>query len=339
MPIQNLLRRGAFFFVVRRRFAAIFLTLTLLFAFGCESKTKAPAPSSADTAPAVFVPPSRIVSLAPSTTETLFVLGLGSRVVGVSDYCRWPKKIESLPKVGGLFNPNIERVVELRPDLVVLLTEHADLIKRFESFQIPTLTVDHGSIDSILASFETLDRRCSGPTSRNGRDLAETLRAAMAEMRRCTGEFPIQKALISIDRQRGTGQISQVTVAGNNRYFNEILSVAGGRSVFAETVSAVPTVSVESLLEKNPDVIFDLSADWNGVSAQNEFEIQEEYLRDWSSLGERVSAVRDGRIYPILTDYATVPGPRFILLIEAFARRLHPEARLAHVAIFDAVGD
>ena len=138
-----------------------------LFVAGVFSLFLLPAGCRNESAPSDGIagkaPPERIVSVVPSVTETLFALGLGDRVVGVSDYCKYPPEVNRLPRLGGLYNPNIERIVELRPDLAVLLREHHELAEKLARAGIGTLTVDHASVAGILDSFEKIAGRCGVP--------------------------------------------------------------------------------------------------------------------------------------------------------------------------------
>ncbi len=102
-----------------------------------ESITLAPAP------------PSRIISLSPATTEILFALGLGPRVVGVTRYCDFPPETASIPKVGGYVDPNYEAITALKPDLAIVLTSHRDLISALAKLNIPTLVTPHETIEDV----------------------------------------------------------------------------------------------------------------------------------------------------------------------------------------------
>ncbi len=313
------IRRRAFLFLL-----VTFLLTVLSWGTGCD---RTPVPSREDLPSPVpsSPPPERIVSVVPSLTETLFALGLGDRLVGVSDYCHYPPEADTLPKVGGLFNLNLERVVELRPDLVILLKDHADIERRIKKFGIKTLMVDHSSLEGIFESFGTIARLFDPETIKRGEALEKEMRDRIATVQEAVASAPPRSVLLSIDRKRGNG-ISNVYVAGNNPYFNEILEFAGGRNVFASAVAAVPIVSREGILETNPEVILDLSTDGDyHLTPELSDQLLAIYQNDWETLGENVTAVRTKAIYPILEDYATIPGPRSVLLVEKIARLLHPD--------------
>ncbi|MDO5582148.1 MAG: helical backbone metal receptor [Planctomycetia bacterium] len=267
----------------------------------------------------------KIISTAPSITETLFEMGLGSRVIAVSDYCVHPKEIEKLPKIGGLYNPNYEAVIALKPDLVIVLKENAEYGKRLQAFGISVLQINQHTINGIFESFRLIGSIIGGEYQKKGEDLERSMRARIENVRSKTKDRKRPSVLISIDRQRGTGQISDVFIAGNNSYFNEILEIAGGMNPAKEMSIAVPVVSVEGIMDLNPDVVIDLATDWNNRLGEKNEKWIALCQKDWMSLDSRIGAVKMERIYAIPEDYATVPGPRVILLIERIAKMLHPE--------------
>ena len=102
----------------------------------------------------------RIVSLAPSVTETLVALGLGDRLVGVSRYDKYPESVRSLTKVGGLLDPNIEAVISLQPSAVIGLREQTEVLARIQSLKLHTLMVVHDTVSSILNSINIIGKFC-----------------------------------------------------------------------------------------------------------------------------------------------------------------------------------
>ena len=285
----------------------------LLLPTGCRQE-------SLSSDPPETAPPTRIVSVVPSVTETLFALGLGDRVVGVSDYCKYPPEVTGLPKLGGLYNPNIERIVELRPDLAVLLREHHELKEKLGRAGIGTLTVDHASVAGILDSFDEIAARCGVPDA--GRALRRDCEKRLEKIR-VTAEGEPVSVLLVLDRDLGERNVREVYAAGKNRYFNDLLRLAGASNVLADAASAVPTLSREGIIESKPDVIIDLSS-LGAVPDEDAAEFEELYRHDWDSFADSVPAVRDGRVYPILVDYATIPGPRFVRFVELLSEIIHP---------------
>jgi iron complex transport system substrate-binding protein len=145
-----------------------------------------------------------------------------------------------------------------------------------------------------------------------------------AQMHRITGRaagLDRPRVIVVVERTLGSGKIQNVYVTGSNSFLNRMILLAGGKNACADTKAGFPVVSGEGILRMNPQVILDLVARDRqaGLSA-------EAILRDWQQLPD-VEAVRSGRVYLVDDDYAFIPGPRFIRLVERFARLIHPEAK------------
>ena len=255
----------------------------------------------------------RIVSLAPSVTETLFALGAGPRVVGVTRYCNYPPEVEGTARIGGFLDPNLEAIVALRPDLVVALEESAQSQPALEKLALPTLFVRHKDVDGILASFPTIGRAC-GAEAEAERIVADIERR-LARIREKTDGLERTRVLFVIHRTVGEGRLQDVCVAGSDGFFDRIVEVAGGRNACPAGYGRFPIVSGEGILRINPQVILDMTS---GLTDEPSI------LADWQQVAE-VEAVRNRQVYTLDHDYAFVPGPRFILLVEELARRIHPE--------------
>lgn len=268
----------------------------------------------------------RVVSTVPSVTETLFALGLGDSVVAASTYCQYPPEVADLPKIGSLFDINIEAIVELAPDFVVVLRENEELAQRLTALGVETVAVDHSSLAGVLASFETLGEAVGGESgAENGRKLRRETENRLDAIRASVAGRPKPSVLIAIDRTPGLGKIADVFVAAQNPYFNEALEIVGATNAAGTLRGAAPVVSPEGIAELNPDVIVDLSTDGVYVEgAEADAKIAEKRA-EWRTLGDGVKAVKNDKIYPILDLYATVPGPRTVLFLEKLADSIWPE--------------
>ncbi len=268
----------------------------------------------------------RVVSTVPSVTETLFALGLGDSVVAASTYCQYPPEVADLPKIGSLFDINIEAIVELDPDFVVVLRENEELAQRLTALGLKTVAVDHSSLTGVLASFETLGAAVGGEAgAESGRKLRRETENRLDAIRASVAGRPKPSVLVAIDRTPGLGKIADVFVAAQNPYFNEALEIVGATNAAGKLRGAAPVVSPEGIAALNPDVIVDLSTDGVYVEgAEAEAKIAEKRA-EWSTLGDGVKAVKTGKVYPILDLYATVPGPRTVLFLEKLADAIYPE--------------
>ena len=154
------------------------------------------------------VPPSpagveRIASLAPSTTETLFALGLGDRIVGVCDYCKYPPEALAKPKLGGYYTPNYEALVEARPDLVVLLPEHRAIRDRILELGMEVLDADHRSVEGILYSITAIGETCG--IQERATALRADLEARIEKVKSQMKDRPRPRVLISVGRAMNEG--------------------------------------------------------------------------------------------------------------------------------------
>ena len=257
----------------------------------------------------------RIISLAPSITEVLYALDLGDRVEGVTQYCVYPEEAQSKPRIGAHYDTNYEAILNLDPDLIVLLPVSTDAQLRFDELGLNTLTADHRTLDGILESIGAIAAACQVP-DRADRLLSDIHRR-MDFVRAKTSGLDRPTILISAGRSKGTGKLEEVYAAGRGQWYDDVIDMAGGQNVFVEEGIPFPSVTGEALVRLNPDVIVEMAQESEGVSVES-------IIGDWSALPE-ISAVRNGRIYVIAKDYATIPGPRFVNVVEDLARLLHPE--------------
>ena len=258
----------------------------------------------------------RIISLAPSITETLFALGLGDAVVGVTRYCDYPKEAKEKQDVGGYFDPNYESILSLQPDLVVTFAEHEKPRAYLAERGIRTLTVTHKTVAGIFESIETLGE--IGGVRDRAAALAADLRRRVARVsaRIPAGSRP--KVMVVKGRDVEAKTIGSLYIAGRGGYYDELLVLAGGENAFTGSVP-FPRVSAEGILKINPDVIVEILGDMNGHPLDPRKAVQA-----WLPLSG-VKAVKDGRIHLLLDDFAVIPGPRFALTLERLAQVLHPE--------------
>lgn len=261
--------------------------------------------------------PGRIVSLAPSITEILFLLGLADRVAGVTRYCVYPPEARKKPKVGGYYDPSYEAIVALKPDLVIVLPEHEEHRRNLERLGLATLAVDHRDIPGILASIATIGKAC-------GRERAATatvddLRKRTNAVREKTRGLDRKRVLVSVGRNMGSGRIEDVYITGRTGFYNNLIDLAGGVNAFDGDI-AYPMVSEEGILRINPEVIIDMVPDLEEKGLT-----RDSVLKEWKAL-KGLDAVRNGRVHVFGQDYTVVPGPRFIRVLEDMARAIHPEA-------------
>lgn len=260
---------------------------------------------------------SRIVSMAPSITEDLFALGLGDRVVGVTRYCIYPEEAQKKTQVGGFMDANFEAIVATRPDLVVILTAHEEVRTTLATLNIRTLTVDHRTVDGILDALTTIGIVCGVPDT--AEQLTRSLRDRVEQIRQKTEGLPRPTVLISAGRDLSLGRIQEVYAAGQGEWYHEIIVSAGGENAYPDDGNRFPVLTGEGLLRLQPEVIIEMVSHLDERSYT-----REDIVAQWDRFDE-IPAVRNKRIHILDGNHVTIPGPRFVQVLEDLARVLHPE--------------
>lgn len=239
-------------------------------------------------------PARRLVSLAPSVTETVYALELGDRLVGIDDYSNWPPATAALPRLGGLFDPNLEAIAALDPDLAILLPSQRDLGRRLAGLGIEVLEVPSDTLEDVETAAIAIAVRCGAPAA--GDALVERLRRELAP-----APLPDAPSTALVVGRR-PGELASVLVAAPGTYLDELLARLGVANVFADAGQPYPQVGLESFVGRRPRAIIELQGE-----PLNPF--QRQRLRDdWRTapglaLAPGCGAVIDG--YEVLT-----PGPR-----------------------------
>ena len=256
--------------------------------------------------------PERIISLAPSNTEILFALGLGDRVVGVSDYCDYPEEAKEKTKVGGYSTSDIERIVALEPDLILIEDIHTgEILPALEKLDLTVVTIDPRTLDEVLESF-TLIGEITGKSDEASRLVTE-MRNRINAITNKTDNLPEEKRL----RIFYVMWHDPLMTVGTNTRIHELIEKAGGVNIIQDT-EGYPTISLEALIEANPQVIIAGSGMGEGADLPFQFASTEPRL-------ENVDARINGRVYEINTDLVGRPTPRMIDGLEQLAEFIHPE--------------
>jgi iron complex transport system substrate-binding protein len=257
---------------------------------------------------------SRIVSLAPSITEVLFELGLGSNVVGVTRYCRFPPEAELIKKVGGYFDLNAEAIFSLKPTKVFALGESEKTTESLKALRLSVVALDHMSVEGIKQSIAIVGREC-GVEDRAQRVIADlTSREERIATKIKGGES--LKVLVSVGRTRSGSAVSGVYVSGQDGFYTGVLALLGARNVNTRKTIAVPTISSEGILALSPDAIVEIV----NVDDPEEPDAPEKFWRQFKG----IPAARNNRIVAVKADYGSIPGPRYIQLAELLAEQLFP---------------
>jgi len=268
------------------------------------------------TASAQSASPQRIVSLVPSLTEMLFAIGAGPRVVGVSNFDAFPPAVKALPRVGALLDPDMERILSLRPDLVVTYGSQSDLQQQLTRAGIPLYVYRHAGLDGIFGALDGLGKAV-GRQQDAGR-VARDIRARLDDARRRGRGRTRPRTLLVFERDPGA--LRGIFVSGGRGFLHEMLEIAGGTNVFADVDRESVQPSLETLISRAPEVIIEIRA--TGLIPAGDIPREK---AAWQALAA-VPAVRNQRLYFLYGEHLVVPGPRVGAGTGAFARALHPDA-------------
>ena len=303
---------------LNRRILGIALCLLVSDLVYCTTAREAGLPRTAFVQKATSdaeLRPSRIVSLIPAVTEMLFVMGAGKQVVGVSSFDHYPPEVEKIPRVGALLDPDLERILSLRPDLAVVYGSQTDLKAQLEQAKVPVFSYRHAGLADVTTTMRELGKRV-GREPEAARIAAEIEAALDDVRRRVSGGSKLRVALVF---GRESGALRGIYASGGVGFLNDMLNVAGGVNAFADVKRESVQATTELLLARRPEVIIEL----RGTEAS---EAERRALRrDWDVL-QAVPAVRNDRVYLIADQRVVVPGPRVAEGTRLLAATLHPEA-------------
>ena len=287
--------------VVRALFAALVVALA-----ACAREPRPAPPRTADDfgdTLSAGAAPHRIVSLNPSTTELLFAIGAGDRLVGRTTYDMWPVAARSVRDLGPGLRPNVEAVLAVHPDLVVLYAsdDNRDAARRLRAAGVPTAAF---RVDRI-ADVERVTRALgvlTGDTTA-ARVTVDSVRRTLAQVRTATAPLPHPTVFWPLYDQ-------PLLATGSGSYLNELIEIAGGRNIYGFMKEPSPRVTFEDLMRRDPDVVLTSP------------EARARYLADprWRAL----RALRDGRLLVIDTTLVLRPGPRLGEAARSIALLLHP---------------
>ena len=288
----------------------VLLSLLASLVVGCQPQFQ-PGTYTDDAGRAVSIDevPQRIVSHVPSITETLFALGLGEKVVGVSDYCDYPEEAKLKPSVGSYFNPSIENIVALDPDLV-LTDGHSESINGLESLGITFFVVDPKDIDGIFKDIELLGK-VTGTEGRANK-LINDMKKDIAYVSSRVKDAPKVKVFYIIDAT----DLTLPWTVGPGSFADAFITMAGGENT-AKVQGAWVQFSIEEVVSSDPEIIILPAKHGTAFTSP-------ETLKGhpaWSG----IIAVRQDRIYTIDGDLVDRSGPRIVQGLREMAKIIHPE--------------
>jgi iron complex transport system substrate-binding protein len=258
-------------------------------------------------------PPQRVISLIPSVTEMLFAMGAGPRVIGVSNFDEYPAEVRTRTKVGGLIDPDIERILSLKPDLIIVYGTQTDLRTQMTRAGIPMYLYEHAGLADITSTIRAVGQRVGSEHAAMA--LANRIDADIADVRHRVAGRPRPRTLLVFGRDSET--LRGIYASGGLGFLHDMLEAAGATNVFTDVKRQSIQATSELILTRAPEAIVEVGADTASSKARN--------LKAWDALGS-VPAIRTHRIYLLRGDDMMNPGPRVAQAVRRIAEALHPDA-------------
>jgi cobalamin transport system substrate-binding protein len=261
--------------------------------------------------------PRRIVSVVPAVTEMLFAIGAGPQVVGIGSYDMYPPESQKLPRVGALLDPDLERILSLKPDVAVIFETQTDLRKQLERAGVSIFAYRDAGLSDVTSTIRKLGVATAHRTESSR--VADAIERGLDDIRRAVSGRPKPRTLLVFGRDRLA--LRGLYASGGVGFLHDMLEVAGGTNVFSDVTQRAVQASTETILARRPEVILEVRAA-SGAPASADRASETAVWRTLPSL----PAVRSGHVYFLVDDRIVIPGPRVLEGTRLLARTLHPEA-------------
>lgn len=261
--------------------------------------------------------PNRIISVIPAATEMLFAIGAGPQVVGVGSFDTFPPEVNRLPKVGALLDPDVERILSLKPDLVVIYASQTDLKQQLERAGIRSYEYKHAGLADVTSTIHALGDATGH--NQGAKTVAASIEHGLAEIRARVRDRPKPSTLLVFGHERGA--LRGIYASGGIGFLDDMLTIAGGANVFADVKQQSVQATTEQIIARRPEVILEIRASNSAFQAAD----QSSEARVWDALGS-VPAVRAHRVMFLVDDRLVIPGPRVAEGTRIMAQTLHPDA-------------
>lgn len=272
--------------------------------------------------------PKRIISMTPVGTEILYALGQGENVIGVTKFCDYPPEAAQKPNLGDFAALNFEALISMKTDLLVLQDMHEQFTLQLDDLKIPYVILKQDTIADIYDSIAAVGRICG--QDEKAAQLVADIKEEIAGIRAKTASLPRRKTMVCVSRELSEPMITTFYVAGKGNFYDELIDLAGGDNVWTKGRVVYPQVSLEGLIQLNPEVIIDLVGERTFYHSKDKIDLDkvfnETYLREQWLKSARVRAVADKHIGILNGTVYLRPGPRVATILRAFAKTIHPEA-------------
>jgi iron complex transport system substrate-binding protein len=298
---------------MRKKLKIINNTLLIILTFFCVSETWAGTVTD-EIGREVNIKrsPQRIVSLAPGITETLYALNLDDKIVGVTTFCDWPAAARTKPRIGGFTNPSIEKIVSLKPDLIIATADgnRKDTVRQLERIGLPVYVTNPSDTNGILRSILHIGEITN--REKDARKLVEKLQKRLNNITMQINHKSKPRVFFQIG-------LEPVITAGRGTLINEVIERAGGINVAGRDTARYPRYSAEGIMGASPDIIL-----FAPMAGDKEFVAGKRFWQEFRG----IPAVDNNRIYPIDTDLISRASPRIVDAIEKMALIFHPGIKI-----------
>lgn len=251
----------------------------------------------------------RVVSLAPNITETIFAIGAEERLKGVSSFCRYPSEAQGKTTVGSIANPNLEIILGLRPDGIIMQQPNPRLKDFCRSHGIAYFALEMNDIETIKEGIVRVGELLESKES--ALELLASMETSFENLRSDKKEGRPRVLLLT---GRTPGSLKGMYAAGSKSYMSELLHVAGGENIMADTPKKFVPVSLETVIERDPDIIIETY-----MQASLAKSTRSQLHSDWQRV-PRLTAVKNNEIHIITENFVQIPGPRIVQTAELFKR-------------------
>jgi len=246
----------------------------------------------------------RIVALSPCVNEIVFALGLGNEIVGNTTYCKYPKKSLSIPKVGGYFNPSLEKILALDPSLVLMQENNYKLNDKLKQLNIKTKVIKIDRLSSIKDSILDIGKILK--RDEKAQKIIDKIDLELEKLKHITKN---KKILIVMGHN--TSLASRIFVAGQNLYFDDIINASGNTNALQSKRKGQPVLNMENIIACNPDIVILLSH-----SMKEKGLTRDVLINPWKELP--INAGKTNSIYIIDKLYAGIPSDRLVYFLQDF---------------------
>ncbi len=250
--------------------------------------------------------PEKLVSAVPSNTEIIYALGKGNQLVGVSVYCNYPEEALSVNKIGDYNGPNLELIIDSKPDVFFAAWLSEEVLAQLEGAGIPVMLINPTNLEETYQSIQDIGDIIG--SSKEAEELIGSMRGKQENIMQITKGYQAKTVFYEIWHD-------PLMTVGPGSFINELITMSNGINIAQDAESAYPEYSLELLISKNPQVY---------MTSDDGFKTPEDIFGRAGY--ENIEAIRNGQVFMLHPDITSRPGPRIIDGLEMIAKAIHPEA-------------